>query len=106
LKPDIIAIFKHFGGGLRISAVCLTADIAKRAAERGYFATLSHATEPLLCAAGEESLDIVLNENMPRKSMQIERWIKSAFSKMVKEFEWIGDIRGHGVLLGVELATD
>jgi 2,2-dialkylglycine decarboxylase (pyruvate) len=106
LKPDIIAISKHFGGGLPISAVCTTADVAKRAAERGYFATRSHATDPLLCAAGEESLDIVVDEDMPGKSAQIERWIKSAFRKMAKEFEWIGDIRGHGVLLGIELVTD
>jgi len=106
LKPDIIAISKHFGGGLPISAVCTTADVAKRAAERGYFATRSHATDPLLCAAGEESLDIVVDEDMPGKSVQIERWIKSAFRKMAKEFEWIGDIRGHGVLLGIELVTD
>jgi len=106
LKPGIIAISKHFGGGLPISAVCTTADVAKRAVGRGYFATRSHATDPLLCAAGEESLDIVVEEDMPGKAAQIERWIKSAFRKMAKEFEWIGDIRGRGVLLGIELVTD
>tara|TARA_Y100001934_G_scaffold258948_1_gene329677 strand:- start:1616 stop:2974 length:1359 start_codon:yes stop_codon:yes gene_type:complete len=106
LKPGIIAISKHFGGGLPISAVCTTADVAKRAVGRGYFATRSHATDPLLCAAGEESLDIVVEEDMPGKAAQIERWIKSAFRKMAKEFEWIGDIRGRGVLLGIELVAD
>jgi 2,2-dialkylglycine decarboxylase (pyruvate) len=106
LKPGIIAISKHFGGGLPISAVCTTADVAKRAAGRGYFATRSHATDPLLCAAGEESLDIVVEEDMPGKAAQIERWIKSAFRKMAKDFEWIGDIRGRGVLLGIELVSD
>ena len=106
LKPGIIALSKHFGGGLPISAVCTTADVAKRAVGRGYFATRSHATDPLLCAAGEESLDIVVEEDMPGKAAQIERWIKSAFRKMAKEFEWIGDIRGRGVLLGIELVTD
>ena len=106
LKPGIIALSKHFGGGLPISAVCTTADVAKRAVGRGYFATRSHATVPLLCAAGEESLDIVVEEDMPGKAAQIERWIKSAFRKMAKEFEWIGDIRGRGVLLGIELVAD
>ena len=106
LKPGIIALSKHFGGGLPISAVCTTADVAKRAVGRGYFATRSHATDPLLCAAGEESLDIVFEEDMPGKATQIERWIKSAFRKMAKEFEWIGDIRGRGVLLGIELVAD
>ena len=106
LKPDIIAISKHFGGGLPISAVCSTAEVAKRAVGRGYFATRSHATDPLLCAAGEESLDIVVEEDMPGKAARIERSIKAAFRKMAKEFEWIGDIRGRGVLLGIELVKD
>ena len=106
LKPDIIAISKHFGGGLPISAVCTTAELAKRAVRRGYFATRSHATDPLLCAAGEESLDIVVTEDMPSKAARIERRIKAAFRKMAKEFEWIGDIRGRGVLLGIELVKD
>ena len=106
LKPDIIAISKHFGGGLPISAVCTTTEVARRAAKAGYFATRSHATDPLLCAAGEESLDIVVEEDMPGKAAKIEGWIKSAFRRMAKEFEWIGDIRGRGVLLGIELVTD
>jgi len=106
LKPDIIAISKHFGGGLPISAVCTTAKVASAAAKAGYFATRSHATDPLLCAAGEESLDIVVEEDMAGCAAAIERRIKSAFRKMAKEFEWIGDIRGRGVLLGIELVRD
>ena len=104
LKPGIIALSKHFGGGLPISAVCTTADVAKRAVGRGYFATRSLRRSAI--GAGEESLDIVVEEDMPGKAAQIERWIKSAFRKMAKEFEWIGDIRGRGVLLGIELVAD
>jgi 2,2-dialkylglycine decarboxylase (pyruvate) len=106
LQPDIIAISKHFGGGLPISAVCTTARMAKAAISNGYFATRSHATDPLLCAAGEESLDIVVDEDMAGRARRIERRIKSAFRAMAKEFEWIGDIRGRGVLLGIELVQD
>ena len=46
--PDVMAVSKHFGGGVPISAVCATADAADRAVENGYFATRSHATDPLL----------------------------------------------------------
>ena len=106
VKPDIIAISKHFGGGLPISAVCATAPVAKAAVENGYFATRSHATDPLLCAAGEESLKIVVEEDMPGRAARIERRIKRAVRKMAKEIELIGDIRGRGVLLGIELVTD
>jgi 2,2-dialkylglycine decarboxylase (pyruvate) len=105
-SPDIIALSKHFGGGLPISAVCTTADVADRAVANGYFATRSHATDPLLCAAGEESLDIVVEEDMPGRAARIEHQVKSAFEAMAKDFPLIGDIRGRGVLLGIELVTD
>ena len=104
--PDIITLSKHFGGGLPISAVCTTAKIAEQAVQKGYFATRSHAGDPILCAAGEESLNIVVEEDMPGKAARIEHRMKSALARMATEFELIGDIRGRGVLLGIELVTD
>ena len=106
VNPDIITISKHFGGGLPISAVCTTDKIAQLAVDAGYFATRSHATDPLLCAAGEESLKIVVEEDMPGRAARIERRIKGAFRNMANEFDLIGDIRGRGVLLGIEFVTD
>jgi 2,2-dialkylglycine decarboxylase (pyruvate) len=106
VMPDIIAISKHFGGGLPISAVCTTAEIAAKAVKNGYFATRSHASDPILCAAGEESINIVVEEDLAGRSAHIERRIRKAFAAMAKEFELIGDVRGRGVLLGIELVTD
>ena len=104
--PDIIALSKHFGGGLPISAVCTTAEIADKAVANGYFATRSHASDPILCAAGTESLNIVVEEDLPAEAARIERRIKDAFAAMATEVELIGDVRGRGVLLGIELVTD
>jgi 2,2-dialkylglycine decarboxylase (pyruvate) len=104
--PDIIALSKHFGGGIPISAVCTTAAIAEKAVKNGYFATRSHATDPLLCTAGEESLNIIVEERLPERAARIEKKIKDAFAELAKECELIGDIRGRGVLLGIELVTD
>lgn len=104
--PDIIALSKHFGGGLPISAVCTSARIAEDAVANGYFATRSHAADPILCAAGEESLNIIVDEDLPARAAYIERRIKDAFADMAKEHELIGDVRGRGVLLGIELVTD
>lgn len=106
VDPDIITISKHFGGGYPISAVCSTAPVAEAAVKNGYFATRSHATDPLACAAGEESLDIVVDEDLPGRAARIERRIRRAFKAMAKEFELVGDVRGRGVLLGIELITD
>jgi len=106
VMPDIIVLSKHFGGGLPISAVVTSAAIAERAVANGFFATRSHATDPILCAAGAESLDIIVEEDMPGRAARIEQRIRSALNQMAQEFELIGDIRGRGVLIGVELVTD
>jgi 2,2-dialkylglycine decarboxylase (pyruvate) len=104
--PDIITISKHFGGGLPISAVCTTDEIAERAVNHGYFATRSHAADPLLCAAGEESIKIVIEEDMAGQAARLEQRIHAALHSMAEEFEIIGDIRGRGVLVGIEFVTD
>lgn len=104
--PDVMAVSKHFGGGIPISAVCASAEVAERAVNEGYFATRSHATDPLLCAAGAASLDIIVDENIPQRAAAIESRIKSAFESLAAENELIGDIRGRGVLLGIELVKD
>ena len=106
VTPDIITLSKHFGGGLPISAVVTSDEIAEKAVANGYFATRSHATDPLLCAAGEESVNIVVEEDMPGKARRIEARIKAALTEMAKEIELIGNVRGHGTLLGIELVTD
>src|SRR5205814_2475511 len=51
VMPDIIVLSKHFGGGLPISAVVTSAAIAARAVAHGFFASRSHPTGALLCAA-------------------------------------------------------
>jgi len=106
VQPDIITLSKHFGGGLPISTVCTSAEIAEKAVANGYFATRSHATDPLLCAAGEESLRIVVEEDMAGRAARIEQRIRAAVAAMESEIELIGDVRGRGVLLGIELVTD
>jgi 2,2-dialkylglycine decarboxylase (pyruvate) len=106
VTPDIMVLSKHFGGGLPISAVVTTTPIAERAVAAGYFATRSHATDPILCAAGAESLDIVVEEDMPGRAAHIEQRIRAGFAEMAREFEMIGDVRGRGVLLGIELVAN
>ena len=106
IVPDIMAVSKHFGGGLPISAVCTTDAIAERAVANGYFATRSHAADPILCNAGSASIDVVVEEDMAGKAAAIERQMKSGFAELAHQFPMIGDIRGRGVLLGIELVRD
>jgi 2,2-dialkylglycine decarboxylase (pyruvate) len=106
VSPDIITLSKHFGGGLPISAVCSTAEMADRAVANGFFATRSHAADPILCAAGSASIDIVVEEQLPARSAAIEKRLKQGLAEIGERHGLIGDIRGRGVLLGIELVTD
>jgi 2,2-dialkylglycine decarboxylase (pyruvate) len=106
LVPDIMGLSKHFGGGVPVSAVCTSAEIAKRAVESGFFATRSHATDPLACTAGIASIDAIVEDDLPGRAARIEQRMKAAFAEMATRYELIGDIRGRGVLLGLELVAD
>jgi 4-aminobutyrate aminotransferase-like enzyme len=105
IVPDIITVSKHFGAGLPISAVCTTSELADLAADNGYFATRSHACDPITCAAGVASIDIIEKEGLVERAQAIEKQMHERLSAMARELELIGDIRGRGVLFGVELVT-
>lgn len=104
--PDIMTVSKHFGAGLPVSAVCTSAKIADQAAANGYFATRSHACDPITCAAGVASIDIIEQENLVERAGDIDRILNERLSAMAGDMPLIGDIRGRGVLYGVELVHD
>src|SRR3989454_6497 len=96
--PDIMALSKHLGGGVPVSAVCTTAEIANRAVSSGFFATRSHAADPMLSAAGVASIDAIGEEDLARRAARIALRMKSALTEMATRYEPIGDIRGRGGL--------
>lgn len=104
--PDIMTVSKHFGAGLPISAVCTTPAIAQLAVDQGYFATRSHACDPIACAAGVASIDIVERESLVDRAAAIGQRMQAAIEAMAEDIEAIGDIRGRGVLYGVELVEN
>ncbi len=106
IVPDIVTVAKHFGGGVGISAVITTADIEEKVVSEGYAATHSHSNDPLICAAGTASLEVIVNEDVPRKAREIGARIREHLDAMQQRYEIIGDIRGRGQLTGIELVQD
>jgi 2,2-dialkylglycine decarboxylase (pyruvate) len=106
IVPDIITIAKHFGGGVGISAVVTTAAIEDKVVREGYAATHSHANDPLICAAGIASLDVVEQEDVPAKARTIGSHMRDRLEAFQQHYEMIGDIRGRGQLMGIELVRD
>jgi 2,2-dialkylglycine decarboxylase (pyruvate) len=106
IVPDIVTIAKHFGGGVGISAVTTSAAIEDKVVNEGYAATHSHANDPLICAAGTASLDIVEKENVPEKARKIGIHMRARLEAFQQRYEMIGDVRGRGQLMGIELVRD
>jgi 2,2-dialkylglycine decarboxylase (pyruvate) len=106
IVPDIVTVAKHFGGGVGISAVTTSAAIEDKVVGEGYAATHSHANDPLICAAGTASLDVVENENVPEKARKIGVHMRLRLEAFQQRYEMIGDVRGRGQLTGIELVRD
>jgi 2,2-dialkylglycine decarboxylase (pyruvate) len=72
----------------------------------GYAATHSHANDPLICAAGVASLDVVEQEDVPAKARRIGGHMLERLEALQQRYEMIGDVRGQGQLTGIELVRD
>lgn len=104
--PDIVTLAKHFGGGVCISSVTATAQIEERVVAQGLTVTKSHSNDPLPCAAGLASLDVVEQEDVPGTARRLGERIRGHLDDMAQRHEVIGDIRGRGMLTGIELVHD
>jgi 2,2-dialkylglycine decarboxylase (pyruvate) len=104
--PDLVTLAKHFGGGVGVSSVTASAEIEEKVCEAGFTATHSHSNDPLLCAAGLASIDIVLSEDVPAKARALGTHLRARLAELMERHDLIGDIRGSGLLIGIELVRD
>ena len=104
--PDIFTISKHFGGGVAISAAITTDAIEEMASESGLVVGHSHSNDPLPCHAAIASIDIILEEMLTDVAQRIGSYWREHLERLASRHEIIGDIRGRGLLQGIELVTD
>ena len=104
--PDLLTIAKHFGGGIEISAVLTTAEIEEVVAERGLVIGHSHTNDPLPCNAAIASLDVIIGDNLPERAQEVGKYWRSHLEELAAKHEIIGDIRGRGLIQGIELVRD
>ncbi len=104
--PDILTLAKHFGGGITLSAVSTSAEIEEQVVEDEFIVTHSHSNDPLACAAGRATLDVLEGEGLANVARRLSARLKSKLQALGERFEIIGDVRGRGLLLGIELVRD
>ena len=103
--PDIVVLGKPIGNGHPIGAVVTTAEIADSFANgMEFFSTFGGNN--VSCAIGLEVLATVLDEHLQTHARQIGDHLLSRLSELKSRYKIIGDVRGSGMFLGVELVRD
>jgi len=105
-KPDILTLSKTLGGGIPISAAVTSSEIEDKAKQGGFYHITSHVSDPLPSAVGLAVLDIIRDENLVEEVKKKGEYLKKGLVSLAKEHEIIGDVRGRGLLIGVEFVRD
>ena len=106
VSPDIVTVSKHFGGGVAISAVVSTSEVEEEAIARGFSYSHSHSADPLGCAAALETIDVIEEEGLTGRALEIGGYWRRHLETLRADHPAIVDIRGRGLLQAIELATE
>jgi 2,2-dialkylglycine decarboxylase (pyruvate) len=104
--PDILVLSKTLGAGLPLSAVLTSEAIEENCHARGFLFYTTHVSDPLPAAVGLKVLDIVARDNLVDRARVAGKRLEDGLRALQREFDCIGDVRGRGLLLGVEIVKD
>lgn len=101
--PDILVIGKGFGSGFPFSAIITSEkfDLFKP----GDFG-FTNSGNPVSCAAALATIEVLLEENLLENAVKMGEMFMRHFQELSKEYPWIGEVRGKGLFLGVEIIKD
>ena len=106
MTPDVLTLSKTLGAGLPLAAVLTTPDIEERAHERGFLFYTTHVSDPLPAAVGLAVIEVLARERLADRALQAGQRLRSGLLELQQRHECIGDVRGRGLLLGVEIVAD
>jgi 4-aminobutyrate aminotransferase/(S)-3-amino-2-methylpropionate transaminase len=104
LVPDVIITAKSLAGGLPLAAVTGRADVMEAAQVGGLGGT--YGGNPLACAAALAVLDVMDREQIPQRGRRAGERIMARFRNWATCYPCIGDVRGLGAMVGMELVAD
>jgi len=99
--PDVICLAKALGGGLPLGAMLARADLADAWPPAAQGTTFGG--NPIACRAGLATLRIIQEKNLMAHAVEVGDYIQNRFREAQKELPIIGDVRGKGLMVGVEL---
>src|SRR3954454_17658429 len=102
--PDIVTMAKGIGNGCPLGAVVTTPKIAATLASRTHFNTFGG--NPVVSAQGKAVLEVIDREKLQQNSLNIGNHLLDGLNDLKQKHNIIGDVRGKGLMLGIELVKD
>ena len=102
--PDIVTMAKGIGNGFPLAAVVTTPEIGSVLAQRIHFNTFGG--NPVAAAIGKAVLEVIEKEKLQENALRLGGYLLSGLEKLKQKHSLIGDVRGKGLLLGIELVKD
>ena len=105
VRPDIAVMGKPMGSGLPVSGVVTTEEISDSFHEKAFYFNTTAAT-PLQAAVGGTVIDIIQDEGLIENAEKIGGYLKAELLKIKDDFDYLGDIRGPGLFIGLDIVDN
>ena len=108
VSPDVMTLAKCLGGGVMpIGATCFSKQVCDSMfTENPLLHTSTFGGNPLACAAGLAALDVIRDEGLVERSAVTGARLKAGLSALVDKYELVSEVRGRGLMIGIEFAMD
>ena len=106
IAPDILTLSKTLGAGLPLSATVTSPDIEEAAHERGFLFYTTHVNDPLPAVVGLKVIEILLRDRMAERVRVAGARLADGLQAIMQRHANVGDVRGRGLLLGLEIVKD
>jgi hypothetical protein len=106
IVPDLVAVSKTLGGGVPLAATITNSLIEEDCVGKGFLHVTSHVSDPLPAAAGLAVLEVIEEERLVERAGEQGEYLLGRLRELQAAHEQIGDVRGRGLLVGLELVED
>lgn len=104
--PDLLTLSKTLGAGLPVAVVVTSDEIESVCHERGFLFFTTHVSDPLAASVALTVLSVVEREKLVHRAAELGEVLHARLSALQERFEQVGDVRGRGLLQGLELVAD
>lgn len=104
--PDILTLSKAFGNGVPLSAVVTSEKIEKVTKDRSFLFYTTHINDPLPAAVGDKVIEIIFRDNLIQQARRTGQILHDGLRRLMARYACIGDVRGRGLLAGMEIISD